>query len=132
MSGEQKKEESKEYMESNKDYFKQKQREYYENNKDIISERSKKYREEHPELLSEQRKKSRLLHIDKRKAHGKSYWAENAGEINEKRKQKITCECGQILSKWDISKHLKSSTHKYFVEHGVNRPQKAEKIKCEC
>ena len=77
-------------------------------------------------------KKSRLLHIDKRKAHGKSYWAENAGEINEKRKQKITCECGQFLSKWDISKHLKSSTHKYFVEHGVNRPQKAEKIKCEC
>ena len=61
VSGEQKKEESKEYMESNKDYFKQKQREYYENNKDIISERSKKYREEHPELLSEQRKKIKII-----------------------------------------------------------------------
>ena len=45
------------------------------------------------------------------KQQHKTYWEENAKEINDKRKEKIQCECGQILSKWNISKHNKTKKH---------------------
>lgn len=38
-------------------------------------------------------------------------------KVNERQKQKITCECGSIITKGSKSKHLKSKKHKKLLEH---------------
>ena len=83
-----------------------------EHNKTI----TKKYREENKEKISEQRK-NYYINIEKNKIK------ENIDKIREKRKlyyesvkdsklEKITCECGSVICKSALSKHLKSNKHK--------------------
>lgn len=115
-----KKKEMKDYMEEHKEYFQGKHHEYYINNKAKVLERQKKRYEEKIDEIKEQRqiyyKENREDITEK---HMK-YWAENAEKINAKRKEKITCECGTVLSKWNISKHIKRKAHQNFLLNNTN------------
>ena len=46
--------------------------------------------------------------IDKR--HQK-YYDENKKEICDKRKEIITCECGTLIQKWNVPRHIKTAKH---------------------
>ena len=74
---------------------------YYEENKDKLKERTKKYRDENKYKVLEKAKK---------------YYDENKEKFSEKYKEKITCECGSIVRKKDITRHCKSLKHIAFIE----------------
>lgn len=69
--------------------------------KDIAS--SKKYREENPDAAKEycEKNKEKLL------AKSKEYYQKNKERLNEK----ITCECGAIISRQNKTTHVKRKKH---------------------
>ena len=83
----------KKYRENNKEYLKK----WYENNKEEINEYSKKYYYENKDKVLERSKKN---------------YDEN--------KEKITCECGSIVVKKDITRHRKSLKHIAYIEQKNN------------
>ena len=48
---------------------------------------------------------------EKLNEYSKQYWIDNKDKLAENRNQKITCECGCIVSKQNISTHRKSKKH---------------------
>ena len=74
-----------EYREQNKEQIAEKNKEFYEQNKEQILEKRKEYREKNKE------------------------------QIKEKKKEKITCVCGSIYNKNNLSHHLKSKKHQSFL-----------------
>jgi hypothetical protein len=95
-SEEQIKEYHEEYYEKNKDKFKEQHQKYYEENTDKFKEQHQKYYQENKDKLIE---------------YSKNYREENRDKINEKRKEKVKCECGCMLSKKNLSTHKKSPKH---------------------
>ena len=45
------------------------------------------------------------------------YWANHRGEINEKRKERITCSCGMEICKRFLNQHMNNSLHKKLTQH---------------
>ncbi len=88
-----KKEKRKKYLEENKEKLAEQQKEYREDNK----EKRKEYREKNKEQISEQTK---------------GYYDKNKEKIAEKRKEKVQCECGYIVSRNNLSSHKKRQIHK--------------------
>jgi len=89
---------------------------YREDNKDKESMRKKKYRDDNKEKESMRLKKYRDENKEKIKDMNKKYYDENKEKIKEKFSEKITCECGSIVRKGDISKHRKSLKHIAYTE----------------
>ena len=81
-----------EEQQENKSYWKT----YYENNKEKVCQRNKAYREKNSEKLKEECKK---------------YWQENGAKIKERRKQKIECSCGSLITRESFSRHKLSKIH---------------------
>lgn len=80
----------KEYINANKDFFDKYHQEYRKNNKEILKERNKKWRKENTEYLKQK---------------------------NELQKQqKITCECGCIMGKYELKRHIKSKKHQELID----------------
>ncbi len=79
-------------MTDRKEYKKQ----YYQDNKEYIINYQKEYRDNNKE------------DINKKKAE---YREKNKEEINKKKAEKITCECGTIISKQRLAKHKKTKKH---------------------
>ena len=77
---------------THQEYYK----EYYENNKDKELQRSKIYYYENKEIKDE---------------YWKNYRENNKDKINEK----ITCECGCVISKNNISRHKESKKHLDYI-----------------
>ena len=86
----------KEYTEDNKDKITIKQKTYRENNKD----KSRKYFKERYE-----QNKDEILEYCKER------YGQNKDKISIKNKEKITCECGCISTKINLSRHKKSQKH---------------------
>jgi len=51
-----------------------------------------------------------------KKQHNKQYREQNRDEINEKQRQKITCECGCVVNKDGLSRHRKTTKHILLME----------------
>jgi len=71
-------------------------KEYYQNNKETINEKNKEYYQNNKETLNENKKE---------------YYQNNKEKILEK----LTCECGCIITKKSINRHLKSDKHKKLI-----------------
>jgi len=82
-------------------------KEYDNNNKDKIKE----YRNNFKEKRREYDKDYYNNNKDKIKEYHKEYYKEYYNENKDKIKQKITCECGCIIRKGDISSHKKTNKH---------------------
>ena len=81
----------KKYCENNKDKIKENKKIYCENNKDKIKENKKAYYENNKTEINEEKKK---------------YREKNKTEINQKQNQKINCEfCGCLSNKQNIKRH---------------------------
>ena len=85
---------NKQYREDNKDKIKQ----YKETNKNLLKDYNKQYREKNKDKINE---------------YNKQYYKQyrQLEENKEKLNQKITCECGSIISKHNINIHKKSQKH---------------------
>jgi len=82
----------KEWIEDNKEYFK----EYYQENKEKLNEKKKEYREKNRDKITQQRKEHYEINKDK---------------INEK----IQCECGATVSRHCLSRHKKTKKHEKLL-----------------
>ena len=75
----------KEWRDDNKEYVKERKKEYYENNKETIKEKVNEYCDNNKE------------------------------KIAVKRKEKVKCECGRIVTKYMLNRHFKSIKHKGYI-----------------
>jgi hypothetical protein len=112
----------KEYRETYKEELKEKAKEYYEANKDKRKEYIKKWKEAHKEEILKQKKEYYEAHKEEskqyREAHkeeilkqNKERYKANKEEILKKMSEKITCECGTVISKCKLARHKKSKRH---------------------
>ena len=85
-----------EYYQDNRNELLKIKKEYYENNKEKLKEYYKTYNENH-----------RGLRIE----YHKIYNNNNKERAKEQYSQRITCECGCIINRGDISKHKKTQKH---------------------
>ena len=95
-------EQTKEYRQNNKEKIKEIMKIYQQNNKEKISEKNKIYREKNKEQIVEQRKKS---------------YEKNKEQISEKKSEKVTCECGLVLTKNCLARHKRSQKHLKLIEN---------------
>ena len=79
----------------------EKAKEYYENNKERLVEYKKEYRKNNPDKVKESQKKW----LDK-----------NKSKMLENRKEKITCECGAVIRKDSLARHLLTPKHKIQMQ----------------
>jgi len=135
----------KNYREENKEELKKYKKDHYEDNKEKILIKSKQYREEHKEELSlyfknyreenkEKIKKYQKDHYEEHKEEidnykkkwyfsnknriiekNKKYKEEHRKEISERHKQKITCECGSVITICNKLRHERSQKHQDFI-----------------
>tara|TARA_R100000951_G_C2559174_1_gene155033 strand:- start:43 stop:654 length:612 start_codon:yes stop_codon:yes gene_type:complete len=82
------------------DYKKTKCKKYYGKYKDKILENRKTYYQEKSEEIKQRRKQ---------------YYKENSDIILQKEREKITCECGCLIRKSDISQHKKTAKHQKLM-----------------
>ena len=86
-------------------------KERYELNKEIIKEYKKEYCEINKEIIVEDKKKYYIENKQKLNEISKKYYDSNKETLNEKRKEKNECECGCIVCKIVLKRHLKSKKH---------------------
>ena len=110
---------NKQYKEDNKEkldeYYKEYFKEYYEKNKEKKLDYAKEYRDINKEQIVERQKTYRKDNKEIMRERDRKYYEENKEKINNQKKiystEKITCECGTIISKGCLSKHLKRKIH---------------------
>ena len=86
-----------------KEYRKQ----YREDNKDLLDTKNKQYRKEHPEYFKEYNKEYRKNNPEYFKQYG------------EKKKDKITCECGKVITRGSISRHCRTQKHQNYLNNNI-------------
>ena len=116
----------KEWYEDNKEQNKEKNKEYFKeyrmNNPEKIAEYNKKYRMNNPEKIKEwyednkdyikdKKNEWRENNKEKIKEYSKEYRMNNLEKLLEKSKEKITCECGCIITKTHIYRHKQTPKH---------------------
>jgi hypothetical protein len=105
----------KEWYEDNKEVILEKKKKYRAINKDKLAEKDKQYKLAHKDEITKKRKEYYKKNINeilkKRKEHHKKNYNLKKNEISEKRKEKITCECGSEIRKSDIAQHRKTKKH---------------------
>jgi hypothetical protein len=74
---------------------------YYETNKTVFLKKCKEYRETHKELIATRKHR---------------YYVKHRGEINERRKHRVICECGGRYCWNNKSIHEKSGKHKMWSQ----------------
>ena len=90
---------------------KQYRKEYYENNKNIILEKCKVYIENNKDKISKRHKDYYQNNKEKILEQNKGNNENNKDEIAKKRKEKITCECGCIVTIYHLARHRKTQKH---------------------
>jgi vacuolar-type H+-ATPase subunit I/STV1 len=86
--------------------------EYYEDNKTKILEYKKQYREKNKEQLSEKKKEYYKHNKEKFSEYREQYYEKN----KERLTQKVTCECGSVVSRINLSTHNKTEKHQKWLE----------------
>ena len=90
----------KQYRLNNQEELKQSKHQYYLNNRDKILEHDKQY------YLNNQEKK---------KKYQNQYRLNNRDKINEKQREKSTCECGCEIRRGDLPRHRKTKKHQDYL-----------------
>jgi len=91
-----KKEQDKQYRQSNREQILEKKRQHYQNNREKVVEYNKQWYQDNRE---------------KRKERFRQYHRENREKLLEKRKEQYICECGSEVRIYHKSRHSKSKKH---------------------
>tara|TARA_R110002012_G_scaffold117944_1_gene266049 strand:+ start:289 stop:852 length:564 start_codon:yes stop_codon:yes gene_type:complete len=94
----------KEYYQANKNKKLEYQKDYYQNNKECCKEYHQNYYKNNKEKKAQQQKQYRQANKD---------------IISEKKKIKMTCDCGSVLRKDDFSRHYRTKKHQSFLNNKV-------------
>ena len=97
------------------EYFK----EYYEKHREQKITYITQYAQENADKISDYQKEYQLKNADKLKEQKEQYYLDNKErweKYTEKRKEKITCECGCVVSKARFTTHKKSPKHAKLME----------------
>jgi len=108
-------EKNKEYYENHTEEIKETHKKYYVNHKEEIAEQKKEYYENHKEEIAVYFKKYTENHKEEITEYFKKYYENHKEEIAEQKKEKITCECGCIISKNCITRHKKTVKHLHLI-----------------
>jgi len=84
---------------------------YYEENKEKLLQSMKEYREENKEKIKEYQADWRENNKEKKSLLDKQYRENNSEKIKERKKTKITCECGCIVNRDEIARHKRTIKH---------------------
>lgn len=84
------------------------QQRYYIRNKDKIKAKQNEWKEANLERVKELRD---------------AYYKENKDRLNARKKEKITCECGAVVSRGNIYNHRKSKAHGKWVEEQLKKEE---------
>ena len=121
------------WQEQNKEQIKEKKHNYYLENKEYFQEQGKIYRKKHKEHIKEryhnyyynnrekilkQVKEYSEANKELKANYHKSYYQNNKEKwqtSNQKSKQQITCDCGCVLQKKAVYKHIKSKQHQNYI-----------------
>jgi len=115
-SGLAKSEYEKQYREQHRDEITEYNKQYREQHRDEICEQKKQYNEQHRDEIKEKKKQYREQHREEICEKKKQYYEQNRDEIKEKNRQKVTCECGCDVVKYNLSRHRKSPKHFLLME----------------
>jgi len=102
-------------------------KDWYQENKEKMKEYNKEYRNDNKEYYKEYHKEYRNENKEKMKEKSKEYRNANKEKISEKSKVKMTCECGSVVRKYEIKRHIRSKKHKEY--HNANKEKNLEKMK---
>jgi hypothetical protein len=86
--------------EERKKYNKEYNKEYNENNKEYIKERKNEYMKQYCEDNKERKNE-----------YMKQYCEDNKEYIKEKKREKITCKCGSVVTKVHLKRHERNKKH---------------------
>jgi len=93
-------------------------------NKVIPNRTGKEYRIDNKKQIKQyyldnkdKKKEYYLDNKDKKKEYQKKYNEVNKKNISEKKRVKMTCECGSVVRKTDIQRHYKSKKHLKYIEN---------------
>ncbi len=107
------------YRKQNSDKMKEYKAKFYEANKEAIAEQAKKYREANKEAIADRNKKYYEANKEAIAEQAKKYREANKEAIAERAKQrkkeKVKCECGSLVSKGNISTHNKTIKHQNYL-----------------
>jgi hypothetical protein len=97
-----------EYRENNIEKLKQNRAEYYVKNVEEIQKNVAEYQAKNIEDIKQYKAEYYVKNVEKIKQNRAEYFVKKAEE-------KITCCCGSIIIKLNISNHLKTQKHKNFL-----------------
>ena len=89
---------NREWHQDNCEKISERKKQYYQDNRGKISGRNKQYYQDNHEQILEQKKQ---------------YYQDNRDKLSEK----ITCQCGSVVSKINLLKHKKTIKHQKFVNN---------------
>ena len=87
----------KEYRKENKESIRLWMKEYRKENKEVIATQEKEYRKENKELIRQK------------------YYEKNKESFIQRNKEKISCDCGSIISRVNLARHRKTKKHQKWV-----------------
>jgi hypothetical protein len=104
-------------------------KQHYQDNKEKILQQNKQYRQDNKDKIKQYHKQYRQDNKDKIKQYHKQYKQDNKDKLSQKSKQyyqdnkekwtrgsvKNKCECGSIVSKYNLTRHKKSKKHLAFM-----------------
>ena len=121
-------EKNKNYMKENEEYFKVYRKERYENKKDAILEQMKENYQKNRESKIAYQKQYTIDNKEKVSESKRDYYNRKKEEINEKRRQKVECECGEIVRIYELKYHKQTKKH----SNKMGQTEPLNLIVCEC
>jgi hypothetical protein len=95
---------------------------YNQENRDKIREYKKKYYQENREKWKVDKEHKRCYNTqyyqenkNKEIERAKQYREKNRDKINDKKREKVICECGVSISKSGLARHRKRSVHQSYI-----------------
>lgn len=88
---------------------------YYQLNKTSKLEYQKEYYDNHRDERIEYQKTYNSANSDKLKEYQKQYYEKYREEKLKKLNEKITCDCGKVISRSSANKHLKTKLHEKLL-----------------
>lgn len=103
---------NKEYYQDNKEHIKEYRKKWASANKEHIKEYGKQYRKANKQKRQEYEKMRYKRNAEQYKARVKKYAEENQKRLTEK----MTCECGSIVSRRCMFRHKKTNKHRVLLQ----------------
>lgn len=100
-----------EYFEDNHEKIKARDRKRHSANKEQRNLNKKIYRKNNPEKVKQQDKNKYQNNKDIMLDKAKQYYEKNKDKIKQRLAEKITCECGSVVTKASITPHKQSAKH---------------------